>query len=212
MVTAAAFAASRPSMPFCARCPAPAASCSAMRSGRIRRPRSPIARRHSYERARFPHEGGRSGVTTSDPSTWKLPRLRIDPNGDWFHEDEEVTHDGILASLRAALQVDTTGHFIQIGTVRVPVEVADAPFTVVRLEPDGEGFTLTLNDLTRESLVPASLRLGAGEVPYGRVKEGRFLGRFSRAAAWQLLQHVEAGPADAPATIRVGGRTYALGS
>ena len=151
-------------------------------------------------------------LPTSDPSTWKLPRLRIDRDGGWFHEDEEVTHEGILASLQAALEVDATGHFIQIGPVRVPVEVADAPFSVVRLEPEGDGFTLTLNDLTREPLDPGSLRLEAGEVPYCRVKGGRFDARFSRAAAWQLLQHVEAGAAGAPATIQVGGRAYALGS
>ena len=151
-------------------------------------------------------------MTTSDPSTWKLPRLRIDRDGGWFHEDEEVTHEGILASLQAALQVDAAGHFIQIGPVRVPVEVADAPFSVVRLEPDGDGFTLTLNDLTREALDPGSLRIGAGEAPYCRVKGARFEARFSRAAAWQLLQHVEADASGAPVTIRVGGRAYELGS
>ena len=151
-------------------------------------------------------------MTASDPSTWKLPRLRIDRDGGWFHEDEEVTHEGILASLQAALQVDAAGHFIQIGPARVPIEVADAPFAVVRLEPEGDGFALTLNDLTREPLDPASLRLGTGEAPYCRVKGGRFDARFSRAAAWQLLQHVEAGAAGAAATIRVGGRAYALGS
>jgi len=28
-------------------------------------------------------------MASSDPSTWKLPRLRIDRDGDWFHEGEE---------------------------------------------------------------------------------------------------------------------------
>ncbi|HYS91887.1 MAG TPA: hypothetical protein VEL48_00535 [Candidatus Acidoferrales bacterium] len=151
-------------------------------------------------------------TSASDPSTWKLPRLRIDRDGGWFHEDEEVTHEGILASLRAALQVDATGHFIQIGPVRVPVEIEDAPFSVVRLEPEGDGFTLTLNDLSREPLDPTSLRLGAGDVPYCRIKDGKFEARFSRAAAWQLLQHMEPGAADAPATVTVGGRRYPLGA
>jgi len=31
-------------------------------------------------------------TTPADPSTWKLPRLRIDREGAWFHEDEEITH------------------------------------------------------------------------------------------------------------------------
>ncbi len=151
-------------------------------------------------------------TSASDPSTWKLPRLRIDRDGGWFHEDEEVTHEGILASLRAALQVGATGHFIQIGPVRVPVEIEDAPFSVVRLEPEGDGFTLTLNDLSREPLDPTSLRLGTGDVPYCRIKDGKFEARFSRAAAWQLLQHMEPGAADAPVTVTVGGRRYPLGA
>ena len=148
----------------------------------------------------------------SDPSTWKLPRLRIDRDGAWFHEDEEVTHEGILASLRDGLQVDAAGHFIEIGPVRVPVEVEDAPFSVLRLEPEGDGFALILSDLSRESLDPASLRLGAGDVPYCRIKGGKFEARFSRAAAWQLLQHTEPGAAGAPATVTVGGRHYPLGA
>jgi hypothetical protein len=150
-------------------------------------------------------------TSASDPSNWKLPRLRIDREGGWFHEDEEVTHEGILASLRDALQVDPAGHFIQIGSVRVPVEVEDAPFSVVRLEATGDGFTLTLNDLSREPLDPSTLKLGAGDVPYCRVKGGRFGGRFSRAAAWQLLQHMDPGEAGAPATVTVAGRRYPLG-
>jgi uncharacterized protein len=147
----------------------------------------------------------------SDPSTWKLPRLRVDREGSWYHEDEEVTHEGILTSLRDALQVDAAGHFIQIGPVRVPVDVEDAPFSVVRLEREGDGLTLTLNDLSREPLDPASLRLGAGDVPYCRIKGGKFEARFSRAAAWQLLQHAEPAEANAPATVTVGGRRYPLG-
>jgi hypothetical protein len=150
-------------------------------------------------------------MASSDPSTRELPRLRIDRDGGWLHEDEEVSHEGILASLRQGLQVDAAGHFLQIGAVRVPVEVEDAPFSVVRFEADGDGFALWLNDGSREALDPESLSLREGDVPYCRVKDGRFEARFSRAAAWQLLQHVEAHPENGPPTLAVGGRGYALG-
>jgi hypothetical protein len=151
-------------------------------------------------------------MASSDPSTWKLPRLRIDRDGGWFHEGEEVSHEGILASLRQGLQVDAAGHFLQIGPVRVPVEVEDAPFAVVRFEPDADGFALSLSDGSREALDPGTLRLRAGDVPYCRVKGGRFEARFSRAAAWQLLQRVEVRPAGGPPTLAVGGRGYSLGA
>jgi len=151
-------------------------------------------------------------MTSSDPSTWKLPRLRIDRDGGWFHEGEEVCHERILATLREGLQVDAAGHFLQIGPVRVPVEVEDAPFAVVRFESEGDGFALWLSDGSREPLEPGSLRLREGDVPYCRVKGGRFEARFSRAAAWQLLQRVEVRPGGGPPTLAVGGRAYALGA
>ena len=151
-------------------------------------------------------------MAVGDPSTWKLPRLRIDRDGGWSHDGDEVSHGGILASLREGLQVDGAGHFLQIGPVRVPVEVDDAPFVVVRFEAEGDGFALRLVDGTREALDPGTLRLGRGDVPYCRVKGGRFEARFSRAAAWQLLQHVDAQPGGGPPMLAVGGRRYALGA
>ena len=75
-----------------------------------------------------------------DPSTWTLPRLRIDRDGAWFHDDAEVTHAGILANLCDNLRVDVEGHYLQIGPVRVPVEVEDAPFVVERVEVRAAGW------------------------------------------------------------------------
>ena len=84
---------------------------------------------------------------TPDPSTWTLPRLRIDREGVWFHDDAEVTHAGIVANLRENLQVDERGHYLQIGPARVPVEVEDAPFVVERVEDEGGELVVTLNAL-----------------------------------------------------------------
>ena len=50
-----------------------------------------------------------------------------------------MTHPGILANLRENLRVDDDGHYLQVGPARVPVEVEDAPFVVVRVEARGEG-------------------------------------------------------------------------
>jgi hypothetical protein len=146
----------------------------------------------------------------SDPSTWTLPRLRIDRDGAWFHEGEEVTHEGILAGMRRALSRDDRGHFLEIGPVRVPVEVEDAPFVVLRAEREGDRLALTLNDLTRETLVPDTLRFGAGGVPHSPVKGGRFEARWSRAATYQLLQHVQQDDPGGAANLLVGTRRHPL--
>jgi hypothetical protein len=126
-----------------------------------------------------------------DPSKWKLPRLVIDRDGGWSTDDGEITHGGILDNLRQGLQRDAGGHFLQVGPARIPVEVEDAPYVVVRAEFEGASGTVILNDLTRESLRLDTLAFGPGEIPYCRVKDGAFDARFSRAATWALLQHLE---------------------
>jgi hypothetical protein len=105
-------------------------------------------------------------------------------------DEHEVTHPGILANLWSNLRVDADGHYLQVGLTRIPVAVEDAPFVVVRLEVQAGELRVTLSDGSRETLSPDTLELGAGDVPYGRVKGGAFAARLSRAAAWQLLQHV----------------------
>jgi uncharacterized protein len=149
-------------------------------------------------------------MATPDPSTWTLPRLRIDRDGAWFHEGEEVTHEGMLAGLRSNLGRDAHGHFLQIGPVRVAVEVDDAPFVVVRAERDGDRLMLTLNDLAREALAPETLRFRVGGVPYCRVKDGRFEARWSRAATYQLLQHVQSDDPGPTPTLHVGTHRHPL--
>ena len=144
----------------------------------------------------------------TDPSTWSLPRLRIDRDGIWYHDDAEVTHAGILANLRENLRVDAEGHYLQIGPVRVPVEVEDAPFVVERVEVEGSGLAATLNDLTREPLALDTLRVDERGIPRCRVKNGHFDARLSRAATYQLLQRVEHPDAGGPAALVVSGRRY----
>src|SRR5262249_46582136 len=149
-----------------------------------------------------------SVMATPESAAWTPPRLRITHDGTWLHEGEEVTHAGILANLWSNLQVDADGHHLQIGPMRVPVEVEDAPFVVVRVEVEDDRLVLTLNDLSREALVPATLRFTPDGVPYCRVKQDRFDARWSRAATYQLLQHVEYDAAADRTTLRAGAARY----
>jgi uncharacterized protein len=145
---------------------------------------------------------------TPDPSKWTLPRLRIDRDGAWFHDDEQITHEGILANLRDGLRADAQGHFIQVGPARIPVEVEDTPFIVERVEVEETGLAATLNDMSREPVALDTLRVDERGIPRCRVKDGRFAARLSRAATYQLLQHVAGGEAGAGATLVLGGQRY----
>lgn len=145
---------------------------------------------------------------TPDPSTWTLPRLRIDQDGAWFHDDAEVTHAGIVANLRDNLQADERGHYLQIGPARVPVEVEDTPFVVERVEGEGDGLVATLNDLSREPVALDTLRVDERGIPRCRVKAGRFDARLSRAATYQLLERAEPDEGAGRAVLVLGGRRH----
>ena len=119
-----------------------------------------------------PPPGDAGASAPGAPPGFTLPRLRIGRDGAWYDGDEEVTHPGIVANLWSNLRIDDEGHHLQVGPIRVPVEVDDVPFVVQRAERRGDALELTLIDGTREPLDPAGLRLGAGEVPYCRVKGG----------------------------------------
>jgi hypothetical protein len=90
------------------------------------------------------------------------------------------------------------------------VEVDDAPYVVVRVEPEGEQLLLTLNDLSREALDVDTLSFGPDGVPRCRVKGGRFGARLSRAATYQLLDRVHHDEASDTATLVVGRARHVL--
>ncbi len=129
--------------------------------------------------------------------------LRIDKEGRWFYQDEEITHRKTYLLYCRNLTRDESGRIIlQIGGEKCPVEVEDAPFVVKTLDfilSNGgklKSVSLTLNDQTQEPLDPLTIRIGADNVPYCQVRGGIFEARFSRAA-YQLLapfiQHDEKG-------------------
>jgi hypothetical protein len=143
-----------------------------------------------------------------DPSTWALPDLRVDVNGDWFDDDVQVTHPGVLANLRGNLRHDPGGYFIQT-RVRIPVRVDDVPWVVERIERRGESLHGWLNDGTETAIDPATLRFGPDNVPYCAVKDG-FEARLSRAATYQLLALAEYDEPTGHGRLRLGGREFPL--
>ena len=150
-----------------------------------------------------------SAPAPEPPAGWTLPDLRIGRDGEWFEGDVEITHAGILANLRATLRRDDRGHFIQT-RVRIPVRVDDTPFIVERVEGRPNGLHAWLNDGTDGPLDPATLRLGARNVPNGAVKDAPFEARFSRAATFQLLALADGDEGTDETVLRLGGRSFTL--
>ncbi len=123
--------------------------------------------------------------------------LRIDKEGRWFFQGEEITHRRTyLLYSRNLARAASGGIILRIGREECPVEVEDAPLVVktiqfVRSGEDGrEAIWLTLNDETRETLDPQTLRIGPANVPYCRVRKEDFDARFSRNAYQLLIPHI----------------------
>ena len=150
-------------------------------------------------------------MATDDPEAgqWQLPKLRVDLNGDWFDDDVEITHAGILANLRAGLKRDVQGYYLQT-RVRIPVEVEDKPFVVSRIERRGETLHAILSDGTATDVDPATVQVGRDDVPYCAVRNGAFEARLSRAAAFQLLALADYDETTGRGTLRLAGREYLL--
>ena len=150
-------------------------------------------------------------MATEDPAAmgWQLPKLRVDRNGDWFDDDVEITHAGILANLRSGLKRDAQGYYIQT-RVRIPVEVEDKPFVVSRIERHGEALHAILSEGTGTDVDPATVHVGRDDIPYCAVRNGAFEARLSRAAAFQLLALADYDETTGRGTLRLGGREYLL--
>lgn len=142
--------------------------------------------------------------------------FRIDREGLWRHEGQEVTHPGVLRNLYGSLRADADGHYLQVGPMRIPVEVEDAPFVVTRVERESkqmdraQALRIYLTGGSDEPLAPESVWLAANQTPYCRVKSGRFIARFAVPAWLQLAEFVEEEPGTGATALVVGGRRFPL--
>jgi hypothetical protein len=138
--------------------------------------------------------------------------FRIDREGVWRHEGVEVTHPGVLGNLYANLRADGESYYLQVGPLRIPVRVDDAPFVVVRAEPgaDPDSVSVHLSDGNQEPLETGSLVLDRRGIPYCRVKGGRFRARFSVSAWLQLAEKVELDPETGEPALVLGDRRMPL--
>jgi hypothetical protein len=149
---------------------------------------------------------------STPPPAFPPGTFRIDRDGTWRHEGQEVTHPGVIRNLYANLRADAGGHYLQVGPARIPVDVDDAPFVVTRVEtsPGSEVGARTLRahltDGTTEGLDPAALWIGAGGIPYCRVKAGRFVARLAVAAWLQLADLIEEEPGTGRLDLVLGTR------
>lgn len=140
-------------------------------------------------------------------------RIRFGRDGRWYADGEPIENRKVADLFSRSLVPRADGGWeLQVGHERAPVEVEDTPWVVQDVEGDGEsGWTVILNDGSRERLDPATLAVGEDDVLYCRVRGGTVRVRFLRPAYYRLARHFEA-MGDGRVGLRCGGRFYAIES
>lgn len=118
--------------------------------------------------------------------------IRFGRDGRWYADQEPIANQRIADLFSRHITRGPDGEWwLVVGDERVRIVVDDTPFVVVRVDGSpASGFTLGLNDGTREPLAARTLRL-SGDVLYCDVKQGAYAARFLRPAQAELLGHVQ---------------------
>lgn len=119
--------------------------------------------------------------------------LKLDKEGEWYHEGIQITHERTKKLFTESITKDKDGRYlVRIGKEEALVEVEDAPFIVTSAEKSTDGIVkITLNDETNEGLDSKGLWVGEGNVLYCKVKDGQFHARFRRSAYYQIAKCIE---------------------
>jgi hypothetical protein len=130
-------------------------------------------------------------------------KIRIDREGRFWNEESPITHEALARSLAGWVDVDPeSGRYILKNSVNWAfVTVEDAPLVVKVF--DKTAAEVTISDGTTEPLDVATLRLDADDVPYCDVRGGKLPARFSRNAAYALLEDAQV---EADGRVLVDGR------
>jgi hypothetical protein len=133
--------------------------------------------------------------------------IRLDREGRFWHEGQEVTHRGFRRALLRWMDRLPDGRpILRLDENRYAyVDVEDTPLLAVSARWAGDRVLLTLNDETEEELAYATLCIGAGDALYCQVHDGRLEARLTTAAAQTLQPHLD------ESGLHAAGRIWPLG-
>jgi hypothetical protein len=124
--------------------------------------------------------------------------IKIDKDGIWYYCGAHMFRKEILRIFFENLKVDKCGKYlIELGDECCYLEVEDTVFVVEAVnkinhpEFKHECIYIILTDDSSEELDLNSLVIGRDNVLYCKVKDGKFLCRFSRKSYYQLADFIE---------------------
>ena len=133
-------------------------------------------------------------------------------DGNWYSDDERIDNPRIALLFSQSIKRNPDGsYYLQVAEERASITVEDTPYVVKALEDDElGGFTIVLNDDTREPLDPRALEIGARNVLYARIKDGTERARFLRSAYYHLSDCFESDDSG-HYFVNLKGHRYPLG-
>lgn len=119
-------------------------------------------------------------------------RIRIDKEGKWFFEGNEIINPMVLRTFCDALEMDKQDRYrIVIRNEVCYIEVEDTPFVVSAIRGDPHcGLYVRLNTMKTYPLDPENLCIGKDNVLYMILPDGMKV-RFSRPAYYSLALMME---------------------
>jgi uncharacterized protein len=145
-------------------------------------------------------------------------QIYVDEEGDWFNEGMAMTREDILQLFLENVQELADGSYvIAWGGNLCSLRVEDTPFVIARVdhcandEPTEEQFLIKLKHHPQpQTLDPGTLRTGADNILYCRLRESGYRARFSRPAYYQLAQWIEEDSETGGFSLCMGANRYPI--
>jgi len=124
--------------------------------------------------------------------------IKIDKDGIWYYRGAHMFRKDILCIFFENLKVDDCGrYYIELNEEIYYLDVEDTAFVITAVDRSkdpasgDEKLEILLSDDERERLDLNTLIVGEDDVMYCRIKEGKFLARFTRKSYYQLAEFIE---------------------
>lgn len=142
--------------------------------------------------------------------------IRIDREANWYYNGLPIINQNIYRFFNQHVEhAPQGGYQLRVGNETCPLQVEETPFVVKFLwlvDSPGSGFAIRLNDGTEEPFAVETLRISAGDVPYCRVRNGRFPARLLRPAWNALAPHIDSDERQSGWAIQLGDRRWPIQS
>ncbi len=119
--------------------------------------------------------------------------LVLSKYGQWWHKGQPFKNQKLSTFFHRSIiwEPDLKKYMLEIGPQRATFTCEDTAFFVTQLMDQEKPCKIKLADESCEILRADSLRLGAENQIYCRVKNGEHLARFGREAYQALLSHAQ---------------------